>query len=124
MDWLRSNHVGTCNTRARNNRTSIGRQRSGKHAFITLQEAVFSMWSAPHILTRDTCFPRGPGKVGIRSVRQGRGGSRRSTEEYRRVVESSRVESSRVETNRVESRNWPLQKLQERNQTVPRRFHV
>jgi hypothetical protein len=29
--------------KARNNRTSIGRQRRGKHAFATIEEAAFSM---------------------------------------------------------------------------------
>jgi hypothetical protein len=28
---------------ARNNRTSVARQRSGKHAFVTIRKAVFSM---------------------------------------------------------------------------------
>jgi hypothetical protein len=32
--------------------TSIARQRSGKHAFTTIEDAVFSVWSEPRILTR------------------------------------------------------------------------
>jgi hypothetical protein len=35
---------------------SIARQRHGKHAFTTIEEAVFSMLSAPRIPTRKTCL--------------------------------------------------------------------
>jgi hypothetical protein len=51
---------------------------------------VFSMWSAQRILSRDTCFPRGPCKVVIRNIRQDKSSSsRRSTAENTAVVESS-----------------------------------
>jgi hypothetical protein len=49
MDWLDSDHVETSNTRACNNRTSITRKRSGKHAFVTLKKAAFSVWSVPRL---------------------------------------------------------------------------
>jgi hypothetical protein len=45
--------------------TSIARQRRGKHAFTTIEEAAFSVWCAPRILTRDTFFLRGPCRVYI-----------------------------------------------------------
>jgi hypothetical protein len=51
------------------------------------------MWSVSRILTHNTCFPWGPFKVVIRSVRPGSSSSssisRRSTAEYAIVVESS-----------------------------------
>jgi hypothetical protein len=41
MDWLGSDHVRTCNTLSRKNRTSIARQRCSKHVFVTIREVVF-----------------------------------------------------------------------------------
>jgi hypothetical protein len=35
--------------------TSTARQRRGTHAFATIEEAQFSMWSSPRILTRVFC---------------------------------------------------------------------
>jgi hypothetical protein len=87
------------NTRASNSRTSIARQRRDKHAFEAIEETVFSMCSAPSILTCNMCFPWGPCKVVVRSVRQDRrSSSRRNTAEYTTAVsELAAVEMARKE---------------------------